>query len=57
MSAAPGPEERRSRMLQALDLLWKFTVLVILVYAVHKLWPVIALLLRVLNHIAQWVGS
>lgn len=44
-------------MLQALDLLWKFTVLVILVYAVHKLWPVIALLLRVLNHIAQWVGS
>jgi hypothetical protein len=44
-------------MLQAFDLLWKFTVLLLLIGLVYKLWPVIAVLLRLLNGLAHWLGS
>lgn len=44
-------------MYQFFDLLYKFTLLAALGFIAYHLWPVLALFVRVLNHIAKWFGG
>jgi hypothetical protein len=44
-------------MYQFFDLLYKFTLLGALGFIAYHLWPVLGLLVRVLNHIAKWFGG